>query len=125
MSNIKKIPDAELDIMLLIWDANGAVTTNYIMDRIDKNWRKQTGLKLLSRLCERGFLLLTKDERYNVYTVLVSKKDYVEKVTSDLLQILYCNSIVELVKTLYDSQVVSKTDLKNLKQFIEQLKNEV
>lgn len=125
MSNIKKIPDAELDIMLLIWDANGAVTTNYIMDRIDKNWRKQTVLKLLSRLCERGFLLLTKDGRYNVYTVLVSKKDYVEKVTSDLLQILYCNSIVELVKTLYDSQVVSKTDLKNLKQFIEQLKNEV
>ncbi len=121
MSNIKKLPDAELDIMLLIWDVNGAVTTNYIMDKIDKNWRKQTVLKLLSRLCERGFLCLTKDGRYNVYTVLVSKKEYVEKVTGDLLQIFYCNSIVELVKTLYDSQMVSTTDLKNLKQFIEQL----
>ena len=56
MRNTKKIPEAELEIMLVVWDAKEAVTSEYIMTRLDKDWTKPTLLKLLTRLAERGFL---------------------------------------------------------------------
>ena len=56
MKPVKKIPDAELEIMLIAWEAEEAVTSDYIMERLHKEWTKPTLLKLLTRLCEREFL---------------------------------------------------------------------
>ena len=35
---MKKLPESELEIMLIVWDAQKAVTSDYIMDRLDKTW---------------------------------------------------------------------------------------
>lgn len=52
---MKKIPDSELEIMMIIWGAQAAVTSDYIMERTDKDWAKPTVLNFLSRLCERAY----------------------------------------------------------------------
>lgn len=120
MRTIKKLPEAELEIMLVVWEAGEAVTSDYIMERLDKDWTRPTLLKLLTRLGERGFLRYEKDGRHNVYTVLVPREDYVQEASGTLLQKLHHNSLTSLVASLYDGQKVSKADLDELKRFIEE-----
>lgn len=116
----KKLPEAELEIMLVIWDTEGPVTSDYIMERLDKDWTKPTLLNLLTRLCGRGFLRCEKEGRHNLYYVLTPREDYVQEASGNLLQKLHHNSLTSLVATLYDGQKVSKEDLAALKRFIEE-----
>ena len=120
MRGTKKLPEAELEIMLVIWDGQQPVTSEYIMERLDKNWTRPTLLKLLTRLCDRGFLRCDKEGRHNVYSVLVPREDYVQDASSNFLQKLHHNSLTSLVASLYDGQKVSKADLEELKRFIEE-----
>ena len=57
MKQIQRIPDSELEIMMIIWDASEKVTSDYIMERLDRDWVKSTVLNFLSRLCDRGFVI--------------------------------------------------------------------
>lgn len=120
MRGTKKLPEAELEIMLVIWDGQQPVTSEYIMERLDKDWTRPTLLKLLTRLCDRGFLRCDKEGRHNVYSVLVPREDYVQDASSNFLQKLHHNSLTSLVASLYDGQKVSKADLEELKRFIEE-----
>ncbi len=116
----KKLPEAELEIMLAVWElAKEQVTSDEIMECLNKDWTKPTLLKLLTRLTERGFLRCDKEGRHNVYTALIPRDDYVQEASGSFLQKLHHNSLTSLVASLYDGQKVSKADLDELKKFIE------
>ncbi len=119
---MKKLPESELEIMLIVWDAQKAVTSDYIMDRLDKTWVKPTVLNFLSRLCERDFLSCAKEGRHNVYTPCVKKEDYLRNESRSFLEKLHQNSLKSLLASLYDGKKVSKQDLEELRAFIEETK---
>jgi predicted transcriptional regulator len=123
-NKITKLPDSELSIMLIIWEANQPVTSSYILDKLKgkKSWGATTVLNFLSRLTDRGFLKLKKQGRINYYTPLVDEKDYIEFESKSFLERLHNNSIKSFIATLYDSRGISKEDLAKLKQFIEEAK---
>ncbi|HOQ38217.1 MAG TPA: BlaI/MecI/CopY family transcriptional regulator [Acetivibrio sp.] len=120
MPNIKKLPDSELEIMMVIWNAEEKVTSDYIMANLDKTWQKTTVLNFLTRLCDRGFLKYHKEGRLNVYEPLVNKEEYLQKESKSFLQKLHNNSLKSLVASLYDGKNISKEDLEELKKFIEE-----
>lgn len=120
MANIQKIPDSELEIMMVIWNADEKVTSDYIMERLDKTWLKTTVLNFLTRLCDRGFLKCHKEGRFNVYEALVEKDDYLQKESKSFLQKMHHNSLMSLVAALFDGDSVSKKDLEELKKYIEE-----
>ena len=120
MADIKRLPDSELEIMMIIWDADEKVTSDYIMENLNKTWRKTTVLNFLTRLCDRGFLKCHKEGRFNVYKSLVNKEDYLQKESKSFLQKVHNNSLTSLVASLYDGEHISKEDLKELKKFIEE-----
>ena len=70
---------------MTIWDADEKVTSDYIMDHLDKTWQKTTVLNFLSRLCDRGFLSCHKEGRFNIYEVLVKKDNYLQKESKTLV----------------------------------------
>ncbi len=117
---MKKLPQSELEIMLIIWDAQQGVTSDYIMERLDKTWVKPTVLNFLSRLCERGFLSYAKEGRYNVYVPCIEKEAYLQSESRSFLERLHQNSIGSLLASLYDGKKVSQKDLEALKRFIEE-----
>ena len=49
MKDNQRLPDAELEIMMAIWDANETVTSEYLMEVLNKDWVKPTLLNLLNR----------------------------------------------------------------------------
>lgn len=120
MNNIKKLPESEEEIMLIIWDAKESVSSDYIMERIEKSWTKTTVLNFLTRLCNRGFLQCEKSGRSNLYAPIINKNDYLQKESRNFLQKMYHNSLTNMVASLYDGKSVTKKDLEELKRFIEE-----
>ena len=121
---MKRLPDSELEIMLIIWDSPESVTSDYILERIERDWTKTTLLNLLSRLCARGFLSCEKIGRHNVYTPLINKDEYLKEESCSFLKRVYKNSLTKLVASLYDGNSISKEDLNELRKFIEEKEND-
>ncbi|MCK9479070.1 MAG: BlaI/MecI/CopY family transcriptional regulator [Firmicutes bacterium] len=121
-SKIARLPDSELCIMLIIWEADEPVTSAYILERLKgkKSWGATTVLNFLSRLADRGFLKLEKQGRINHYTPIVCEKDYIDMESKSFLERLHNNSVKSFIASLYDSRGISKEDLKALKKFIKE-----
>lgn len=117
-----RLPDAELEIMKIIWDAGIAVTSADIMEQLQgkKTWGVTTVLNFLTRLVERGFVTSERKGRFNFYAAAVDEKTYLEQESQSILQKLYGNSIKSFVASLYDSQSLTKDDLDELRSFIDQ-----
>lgn len=120
--NLKKLPEAELEIMLVLWDADEEVNSDYLMAHLHKNWVKPTLLNLLTRLCDRGFVIRRKEGRFNLYKAAVKQEDYLEQETKGFLEKLHHGSLVSLVASLYDGKSITKNDLDELEKYIRRAK---
>ena len=121
-SQNQRLPDAELELMKLIWHADGPVTSADLMERLKghKTWGVTTVLNLLGRLCERGFLCCEKRGRFNEYHPLVEEQTYLQSESRSFLERLHGNSFRSLVASLYEGHTISEEDLEELAQFIEE-----
>ena len=72
----KKLSEAELDIMLAIWQAKPPVKRSYLDEqmRAAHNWAETTILTLLAKLVEKGYLSVERQGRHNLYRPLVSEQ---------------------------------------------------
>lgn len=118
MSEIQKLPDSEFEIMMAVWDEDGPVTSEMLLERLHKSWKKPTLLNFLSRLCDRGFLSCEKRGKINVYTPLVKREDYVRRESASFLQKVHLGSLTALVASLYDGRAITDSDLEELEDFI-------
>ena len=120
--SIKRLPDAELKIMMIIWEAKDSVTSAYIMEKLkgEETWGQTTVLNFLSRLVDRGFLKREKEGKSNLYTVLIKESVYLESESKSFFERLHGNSIKSLMSALYKGKALTKADLKELQAFIEE-----
>ncbi len=120
---LQKLPEAELEIMLIIWETEGNVNSEYIMKKLDgvKSWKRTTVLNLLTRLCDRGYLVCEKRGKVNYYTPSVKRKDYLEYESKSFLKKLYNNSLTSFIASLYDGKSISKEDLNEIEKFIKEV----
>ncbi|EUJ26480.1 BlaI/MecI/CopY family transcriptional regulator, partial [Listeria cornellensis] len=118
--NMKRLPDAEFEIMKAVWKSSPPVSTNEIIAVLDgdKRWKPQTVLTLLVRLIERDFLESEKVGRERVYTPIVTEEMYLQSETEQFMDKHYNNSLVGLVNTLYKGGDVSNEDIDELKDWL-------
>ncbi len=118
-----KLPDAELDIMMILWNhPEQSMTSHQIMAALEgkKSWGLTTVLNFLSRLTDRGFIRVEKVGRTNHYHVAVSQADYLKEANASFLQKLHGNSVRHLIASLYDSHTISDHDLLELRRYIDE-----
>ena len=118
---IKRLPDAEFEVMKVIWNNNmPPVTTSQIMENLEsnKNWKPQTVLTMLVRLIEKGFLKSERVGRERNYTPAIQEQDYMQIETGDFMKRYRGNSVGSLVKTMYDGQNLAQEDLQELKEWL-------
>jgi len=113
---MKKLPDAEFDIMKVIWTNESPITTSEIMKLVghEKEWKIQTVVSLMFRLAERGFLRSEKHGKERTYFPLVEKEDYLKFETANFLKQFHNNSVHNLVTTLYGGEALSEMDIDEL-----------
>lgn len=119
---MKEIPEAELEIMMIIWEYDRAVTRREIEDKLNAKGRfidKTSILTYLKRLSKRGFVKITKDGKNNIFTALVPEKEYMQRESKRIIQSMYHNSLKNFVCALYDGEALSKEDLEELKTYID------
>jgi predicted transcriptional regulator len=116
METMKKLPDAEFDIMKVVWANEPPITTNIIMEQLGKEreWKAQTIISLMLRLVERGFLHTEKNGKERTYFPLVDREDYLKFETGNFLKQYHESSFLNLVNTLYDDEVLSDEDIDEL-----------
>ena len=119
MKQMKKLPDAEFDIMKVVWANEPPVTTNIIMEQLgtEKSWKAQTVISLMLRLAERGFLSTDKRGKERIYYPLISKDEYLKFETSNFMKQYHDNSFLDLVNTLYEDKELTDKDIDELLQW--------
>lgn len=116
----KRLPDSELEVMLVIWEAKEAVTRSYIEQRLpNQTLSPTTVLSFLSRLEEKGFVKVEKQGKKNLYTALISEQCYVEHEGKSMLEKLYGNSLKNFVASLYHGKAVDDKQMEELREYLD------
>lgn len=120
MKTMKKLPDAEFDIMKVVWTNEPPITTNIVMQELGnkKGWKAQTVISLMLRLVERGFLRTEKNGKERTYFPLIEREDYLKFETGGFMERFHGNSFASLIATLYDGKKIKDSDLDQLEKWL-------
>lgn len=113
---LSKISDAELEIMQVLWEAENELPISEIRKKLEMtlSWDSSTIKTLLRRLCEKGVVKAEKRDVF-YYKPVVSKKDFCEYKTKNLIERLYSGSAKNLVASLIGSNKLNQSDIEELK----------
>ena len=120
---IKRLPDAELEIMLIVWKANPPISATHILEQLksQRKWSLQTLFTVLTRLTEKGFLSCEKQGRSNLYHAIVEENAYKQLEGKSILERVYGNSFKNLVVSLIAGDAIDKDDLAELRDYLNRL----
>ena len=117
---MKRLPESELEIMMIIWQFDRAVNRMEIEEYLRKKVAAPTILSFLNRLEKKGFVRVEKEGKINWYTPLIKEEEYLQKESRNILQRMYQNSVKNFVTALYDGDGLSDRELQELRDFIEE-----
>ena len=119
MSKLKKLPDAEFEVMKVVWEIDSPITTAEIMRLLgnEKQWKIQSLVSFMVRLTEKGFLRSEKHGKERTYYPLISKAEYRKFEISNVVSQFHGNSFLSLVTTLYDDEALTDKDIDELLQW--------
>lgn len=124
---LKKLGEAELEIMQAIWNSGNPVTSNYILKELQgrRKWQLSTLMTSLARLSDKGFVSCDRSTGSNLYTAVVTENEYKAGASRHFLEKLYNNSIQNMIATLYSNKAIKDTDIEELRVFLDKLEDEL
>lgn len=121
MSEAKRLPESELDIMLVVWAEKGPVAAPAILAGMGRPLTASALHSYLKRLEEKGFLRCGKEGKVNQYTALVTKEEYQVKEGKTMLGKLYAGSLKRFAASLYDGGSLGRAEVEELRQYLDSL----
>ncbi|MDO4539668.1 MAG: BlaI/MecI/CopY family transcriptional regulator [Syntrophomonadaceae bacterium] len=120
-NKMKRLPDAELEIMLIVWKAGGPVSSSYVLEQLSgrRQWALATLMTVLARLVDKGFLYCEKQGRHNLYRAAIGEDEYKTMESRSMLEKLHGNSFKNLVASLYDGKAIDESDLAELRLYLD------
>ena len=124
MKKMKKLPDAEFEVMKVVWANEPPITTNIVMQQLgnEREWKPQTAISLLTRLVGRGFLRTEKNSKERMYFPMVNKDDYLIFETNNFIRQFHENSFLNLVTTMYGDKALTDEELDELLRWVKEQK---
>ena len=125
MKKLRKLPEAELEVMNAVWaEESDEITTPILTAALNesKNWTQQTVLTLLRRLEGRGFLTSIKLGKECIFSPTITKDEYVRFESEAFLKTFHKNSLAGLMRTLYNGKPLEDEDYDELKRFLDERK---
>ncbi|HEX3076915.1 MAG TPA: BlaI/MecI/CopY family transcriptional regulator [Lachnospiraceae bacterium] len=120
----ERLPDSELLIMKVIWEAKDPIGTGRIVELVNeqKDWSRSTIQVLLARLEERGFIEYQKKGRLKYFVPTIKEEDYLAKETKTFLEQFYSSSYKKLIASLVQDQTITDKDMDDIIQIISDAK---
>ena len=123
---IERIPDAELEVMLVLWHSSSPLTVGEITNTLTESrpWKSGTVHVLLARLEERGFVACDKSEYKHRFSPIVSEEDYRKGEEKTLMHRFFGGSAKRMIASLLDADGLSDKDLEELTTLLKRKKGE-
>ena len=119
---MKRISEAEFEVMNVIWTKEEITSTEIINALHWKKWNDNTIRTLIKRLHAKVAIEIVKKEgRIYIYKAILQKQEYNLITFKKLLKTLYHNSITEFVEECYKNKFLSKDELKKLQEQINEM----
>ncbi len=114
-----KISETEMEIMRIIWDKCGKVTTSELAEKMPD--KKLTTISTLAgRLIDKGCLRSEKIGRSHVheYEAIISEEEYQKAQTKEFVKSIHRGSAKSLISALFRDEDFTQEDIDELKRFI-------
>lgn len=126
MKITKRLPDAEFEIMRIVWDMAQPVTSPAVLEYLIRNNKKeakpQTILTLLVRLEKKGFLRSEKKGKEREYYYVVSENEYMQFETLSFMSKFKKGPVSGLINAIYNDREIDKEDIETLRAWLEEKK---
>ena len=118
--NMRRLPDAELEVMQAIWACKAPVARTDIEEILYKThpMAMTTLLTLLTRLGEKEFITIEKSGRRSYYTPCISQEDYLASQSKTFFEKL-CGGSMSTFATALCNSGLSKEELAELRDMLE------
>lgn len=115
----KKISEAELTVLELLWEANEPLPVTPIRIQLGEKWGwdASTVKTLLRRLCDKGAVKAEKRDVF-YYRPLLSREEYRSWSTGSLVERIYRGSARDLVASLVAEKRLTQADLEELREIL-------
>ena len=119
-TTIRRLPDAELEVMQAIWDCEPTAARADINEILKGThpMAPTTLLTVLKRLSEKGFVQIQKGGRSARYIPLVARQDYLAQQSRRFVQKVCGGSLPAFAEALCDSGL-TKEELALLRDLLE------
>lgn len=120
-NGIRRLPDAELEVMQALWACNMPAARSDIEEVLFKThpMAMTTLLTLLTRLSDKGFISIEKSGRKSYYSPMVTREDYLASQSRSFFEKLCGGSLSVFANALCDSGL-TKEELAELRALLEQ-----
>lgn len=126
MPEMKRLPDAELAVMQVLWQADQPMTRPQLEEALFPvhHWAPTTVLNLVARLEGKGFIARHKHGRGHLICALVSREEYLKVESKSALERMFGGSARNLVAALHQCNQLTNRDIQELSDYLEQLTQE-
>lgn len=116
MKKIERLPESELEIMLILWHEGTPMTAGDITKKTSEShgWKTGTVHVLLERLSEREFVSCDKSGYKHLYTPLVTEAEYRKGEERTLMHRFFGGSAKNMIASLLNADGLSDEDLAEL-----------
>ena len=117
---IRRLPDAEQEVMQAIWACTAPVARTDIEEILYKThpMAMTTLLTLLTRLGEKGFITIEKNGRRSYYTPCVSQEEYLATQSRTFVDKL-CGGSMSMFAAALCNSGLTKEELAELRDMLE------
>ena len=118
--HIRRLPDAEQEVMQAIWACTAPVARTDIEEILlpEHPMAMTTLLTMLTRLAEKGFISIEKQGRRSLYTPLIAQEDYLASQSKTFYEKLCGRNISTFAAALCDSGL-TREEIAELRSLLE------
>ena len=118
--HIRRLPDAEQEVMQAIWACTSPVARTDIEEILfpEHPMAMTTLLTMLTRLAEKGFISIEKQGRRSLYTPLIAQEDYLAAQSKTFFEKLCGRNISTFAAALCDSGL-TREEIAELRSLLE------
>jgi predicted transcriptional regulator len=122
MADMVILPDAEFDVMKIVWKADAPISTVQVFNAslVEKQWKLQTVMTLLTRLEKKDFLSSEKRGKERYYWPLVARDAYLNRETGLFVKRFHSNSVAGLMGALFGGKKPGPTELNEIEAWLKE-----
>ena len=119
---MKNISESELEVMQTLWTKGASTSLEIIKDVTSRRaWKNNTIMTLVKRLTDKGFIEVIREKgNLLLYKPTVLEDEYKAKETESFIERMYKGSINNMLVAFAKSKKLSKKDLEELMELIEE-----